>query len=51
LTDTGVTLVNKDPYGKGWMLKVKLSNSKEDLASLFDAAGYEAHCEEEGDHH
>ena len=32
-------LVNKDPYGKGWMVKFKLSNPSE-LASLLDAAGY-----------
>ena len=33
--------VNKDPYGDGWMIKVKLSNPSE-LESLLDAAGYEA---------
>lgn len=31
--------VNKDPYGKGWMVKVKLSNSSE-AAELLDAAAY-----------
>ena len=34
-------VVNKDPYGKGWMVKVKLSNPAE-AASLLDAAGYKA---------
>ncbi len=34
-------LVNKDPYGKGWMIKIKLSNPSE-VASLLDSAAYEA---------
>jgi glycine cleavage system H protein len=32
-------LVNKDPYGQGWLVKVKLSNPAE-VNSLFDAEGY-----------
>ena len=31
--------VNKDPYGKGWLVKVKLSNPAE-AAELLDAAAY-----------
>lgn len=31
--------VNEDPYGKGWMVKIKLSG---DLAGLLDAKAYEA---------
>lgn len=34
-------LVNSDPYGKGWMLVVKISNPK-DLDALMDARGYTA---------
>jgi glycine cleavage system H protein len=34
-------LVNNDPYGEGWMVKIKISNPDE-IASLFDAAGYQA---------
>jgi glycine cleavage system H protein len=34
-------LVNTDPYEKGWMIKVKLSNPSE-LDGLLDAAGYSA---------
>ncbi len=34
-------LVNSDPYGKGWMLKVEISNSA-DLADLLDASAYQA---------
>jgi len=32
-------LVNSDPYGKGWMVKVKLSDAGE-LDTLLDAAAY-----------
>ena len=34
-------LVNKDPYGKGWMVKVKLSKPDE-VAGLLTAAAYKA---------
>jgi glycine cleavage system H protein len=34
-------VVNKDPYGKGWMIKVRLANPGEG-ASLMDAAAYRA---------
>jgi glycine cleavage system H protein len=34
-------LVNTDPYGEGWMVKMKLSNAA-DADSLMDAAAYEA---------
>lgn len=33
--------VNKEPYGKGWMLKIKLSNLPE-LGGLLDAKAYRA---------
>ena len=29
-------LVNNDPYGKGWMIKVKISGSTDDLLSADD---------------
>lgn len=32
-------LVNEDPYGKGWMVKIKLSDSSE-LDDLLDAEAY-----------
>lgn len=32
-------LVNKDPYGKGWLIKIKPA-VMEDLNGLLDAAGY-----------
>ncbi len=32
-------IVNKDPYGKGWMVKIKIDNPKE-LETLLSADGY-----------
>ncbi len=32
-------IVNKDPYGKGWMVKIRVADPAE-LASLMDAAAY-----------
>lgn len=40
LTDAPET-VNKDPYGAGWMFRLKPANSA-DLAALLDAKAYEA---------
>jgi glycine cleavage system H protein len=34
-------VVNKDPYGKGWMVKLKIGNPAE-VAGLLDAAAYKA---------
>ena len=34
-------LVNREPYGGAWMIKVKVKNTAE-LAGLLDAAGYSA---------
>jgi len=33
--------VNEDPYGKGWMVKMKIADPSE-LDGLMDAAAYEA---------
>ncbi len=33
--------VNSDPYGEGWLVKLKIS-SPSDLDALLDAAGYQA---------
>ena len=33
-------LVNNDPYGAGWMVKMKIAN-KEDIKTLMDAKAYE----------
>ena len=32
-------LVNKDPYGEGWMIKLKISNLEE-ISDLLDSDGY-----------
>ena len=34
------TAINDDPYGKGWIIKVRMSNPSE-LDELLDAAAYE----------
>ncbi|MCB8995376.1 MAG: glycine cleavage system protein GcvH [Bacteroidales bacterium] len=34
--------VNKDPYGDGWIIKIKMSDPKE-LESLLSAADYKSH--------
>ena len=34
-------LVNNDPYGEGWMIKISVANPDE-LNNLLDAAGYQA---------
>ena len=36
------SLVNTDPYGKGWIFKLKVNNAA-DVSSLLDAAAYESH--------
>lgn len=36
-------LVNKDAFGEGWIIKVKLANPEE-VEQLLDAKGYEAVC-------
>ncbi|MCW1925105.1 glycine cleavage system protein GcvH [Luteolibacter arcticus] len=35
------SLVNTDPYGKGWIFKLKVKNAAQ-VEALLDAAGYEA---------
>jgi glycine cleavage system H protein len=38
--------LNADPYGEGWMIRVKLSDETA-LASLLDQAAYDRQCAEE----
>jgi len=38
-------LVNNDPYGDGWMIKMRLSNAA-DRDGLMDAGAYKAHVGE-----
>ncbi len=42
VTDAPETL-NQDPYGKGWLIKIEISDSKE-LDTLMDSKAYEAHA-------
>jgi len=39
LLDSEPETVNKDPYGAGWMVKVKMEDANE-IDELLDAAGY-----------
>ncbi len=38
-------LVNSDPYGEGWMIRLRVHDPSE-VAELLDAAGYAAHLGE-----
>ncbi len=38
-------LVNQDPYGDGWIMRIQLSDASE-LADLMEADGYEATLED-----
>lgn len=40
-------VVNEDPYGKAWMVKISVTNADQ-LADMMDAAAYKAYCEERG---
>ena len=40
-------VINKDPYGAGWLLKFKPDNASE-LDTLLDASAYEQFLQEEG---
>ena len=42
-------LVNKDCYGAGWMILMKLTDAKE-MGTLMDAKAYEAYLAAEGGH-
>ncbi|TVQ72686.1 MAG: glycine cleavage system protein GcvH [Oceanospirillales bacterium] len=39
-------LVNSDPYGDGWFIRLRLTDADE-LDDLLDADGYAEHCESE----
>ncbi len=39
--------VNADPYGEGWLLKVKVGNARE-MEDLLDSGAYRSHVEEGG---
>ncbi len=37
-------IVNEDPYGNGWMVKIKVTDAS-NLDNLMDADAYKAYCE------
>lgn len=39
--ESNAEVVNKDPYGEGWMIKIEITNPSE-LDNLLDAAAYKA---------
>lgn len=41
-------MVNEDPYGNGWMIKIKISDPSE-VEALMDSVGYEAMIGEGGE--
>ena len=41
-------LMNEDPYGEGWILKLKIKNP-DDLEGLMNAEDYEAYLAKEGE--
>lgn len=43
---TSPETINKDPYGEGWLVKVKLADPKE-VAGLMSASEYRKYIEEE----
>ena len=38
-------IINDDPYGEGWMVKIRITDDS-NLASLMDAAAYKTYCDE-----
>ena len=42
LIESNPETINKDPYGEGWIIKVKMTNNSE-LDSLMKADAYKAH--------
>lgn len=38
-------LINQDPYGEGWIVRLKITDPA-NLANLMDAAAYEKYCTE-----
>lgn len=38
-------IINSDPYGEGWIVKLKLSGTP-DTSDLMDSAAYTAYCED-----
>ncbi len=41
-------LINQDPYGKGWIAKVKPKNLETELKELMDSEAYKKYIEKQG---
>ncbi len=41
-------LINKEPYGRAWMVKLSSGNSAGELPGLLDPDAYEKYCKEAG---
>ncbi|MEX1232456.1 MAG: glycine cleavage system protein GcvH [Planctomycetaceae bacterium] len=41
-----LSLLSSDPFGKGWMIRIKVTDDSK-LSELLDPQAYEAHCEAE----
>jgi glycine cleavage system H protein len=39
------TLINRDPYGAGWLFKLRALAAERETASLADADAYRRHCQ------
>ena len=42
--DGAEDMVNKDPYGAGWLFQIRVTDSNQ-LADLMDSAAYQAHID------
>lgn len=47
--ETSPELINKDPYGEGWLIAIEMSDPSE-VNNLLDVDAYKKHMEEEGHH-
>lgn len=45
--DSDSTLINKDPYGEGWIIKINPSNLEEELANLLKGEAVQPWLEQE----
>lgn len=39
-------IINKEPFGRGWMIKISASPADSELSNLLDTDAYEKYCKE-----
>jgi glycine cleavage system H protein len=44
-----LAVLSQDPFGKGWMIKLKLTDPSS-VSGLMNRSAYEAHCADESEH-